>query len=52
MANDTVFKRLVVEMDEKLHVEVKLRATKRGISIKKYVIRAIVEAIKKEQSYE
>ncbi len=45
-------KRLIVDIPNELHIEIKMRATKRGISIKKYIIRAIMETIKKEKEYE
>ncbi len=43
-------KRLIVDIPMDMHIEVKKRAAIRGISIKKYVLKAIIERIKKERS--
>lgn len=45
-------KRLVIEVPNDLHIEIKMRAVQRGITLKKYIIRSVMETIKKEKSYE
>ena len=45
-------KRLNVELSVDEHKEIKNRATNRGISITKWVKRAIQEAINREKRYE
>lgn len=45
-------RRLLVDVPEDLHKEIKIRATVRNISIKTWVTRAIAEAIKQEKKYE
>lgn len=45
-------KRIVLEVPEDLHTQVKVRAAKRNIPIRTWVIRAIVAAIKEEEKYE
>jgi len=45
-------KRINFKAGPELHSEVKKRAAARGVSIKTWVTRAIIEQIKKEQKYE
>lgn len=45
-------KRVNIEVDEKFHAEVKSRAALRNITISKWVMRAILEQIKREKQYE
>lgn len=45
-------KRLGIEIPKDIHADIKIRAAKRGISITKYVMRAVIEQIKKEKLYE
>ena len=45
-------KRLIFDVDDKLHQIIKLKATERNISIKDYCIQAIWERIEKEKQYE
>ena len=45
-------KRIVIEVSNEFHKEIKRRALDRNISIKKYFMRAILELIKKEKEYE
>ena len=45
-------KRLLLDITEDQHREIKMRAVKRNITIKKWVMRAIAEAIAKEKKYE
>jgi predicted HicB family RNase H-like nuclease len=45
-------KRLVLEMPEVLHNEIKSRAAFRGQSIKEWVLMAIMDQIRKEKKYE
>lgn len=45
-------KRLVIDLSTEEHVEIKTRAALRNITIKKWVMRAIMEALKKEKQYE
>lgn len=44
-------KRLNIEVDELTHQAVKEIALKRNITIRKWIIRVIIEALKKEQQY-
>lgn len=44
-------KRLSVEVDELTHQAVKTLAAQRNITIRKWIIRVIIEALKKEQQY-
>jgi len=44
--------RLGLEIPKEIHSDIKVRASTRGISITKYVMRAIMEQIKKDKSYE
>lgn len=43
---------IVVEVPESLHIEVKTRATKRGINMKVWMLQAIWEKILQEKQYE
>ena len=45
-------KRLVLDVPLELHTEVKKRAATRNISIKIWISRAIINAIKEEKKYE
>lgn len=45
------FKGLFVELDPELHALVKIRSSLRNISIKKWIIRAIMDAVAKEEKY-
>ena len=45
-------KRIVIEVSDEFHKEIKKRAIDRNISIKKYFMRAILELIKREKDYE
>ncbi len=45
-------KRIVIEVSNEFHKEIKKRAADRNISIKKYFMRAILDFIKKEKDYE
>lgn len=45
-------KRLVVDVPDNFHMEVKERAARRNISIKTWIVRALQEKIQKEKSYE
>lgn len=45
-------KRLVLEIDEELHKEIKRRALERNITLRRWVLRAIKQQIKYEQQYE
>jgi hypothetical protein len=44
--------RLVVEMPEGLHQDIKVRATLRGSSITVWVLQAILEKLDREKQYE
>ena len=44
-------KRLLLDVDEKLHTEIKTRASFRNMSIKKWIMQAIAERIKWEDKY-
>ena len=45
-------KRLLINISEDLHKEIKVRATVRNVTIKEYVLRAVAERIAKERMYE
>ena len=45
-------KRLVIEVNEEFHAKVKAQALKRNITIRKWVVRAILQALKVEEKYE
>lgn len=45
-------KRLVLDIDEELHKEIKRRALERNITLRRWVLRAIKQQIKYEQQYE
>ena len=45
------YKRLSVNMTENLHQEIKIRAAKRNITITEWIMRAIAEAMVKEDQY-
>lgn len=45
-------KRLLINISEELHKNIKMRATFRNVSIKDYVIQAVIERIVKEKQYE
>ncbi len=45
-------RRLNVVLGDELHLEIKRRAAERGISIKAYALRALMEQIKREKQYE
>lgn len=45
-------KALYIEIPESVHKEIKLRATVRNISIKDYVLQAIITKISEEKKYE
>jgi len=44
-------KRLVVDLPRGLHNEIKTQATWRNITIRKYIIGAVLERIKREEQY-
>jgi predicted HicB family RNase H-like nuclease len=45
-------KRLVVDLDESLHLEIKKQALFRNSSIKKYIIEAVIERMKQDAKYQ
>ena len=45
-------KQLIIEMPETDHHEIKSRAARKGISLKKWVLQAIFEKLKEEKKYE
>ena len=45
-------KRITIVTGSEIHTEVKKRAALSGISIRKWVMRAIMDKIKKEKKYE
>lgn len=45
-------KRILLDNTPEFHAEIKSRAAARGVTIKAYVIRAIIEQIKRDQQYE
>jgi len=45
-------KQVIIEMPEELHKEIKIRAAYRNMTMKAWIIRAILDAIAQEQKYE
>ena len=45
-------KRLLLNVSDELHKEVKSRAVYKNISMKKWILQAILEKIKKENQYQ
>lgn len=45
-------KRLNIDIDPELRAEIKMRAASKQIPLRKWVIRALVEQIKREEQYE
>lgn len=45
-------KRFVIEVTDKLHAEVKQRAKEKNITLRVWVLRAIMQAIKQEEQYQ
>ena len=45
-------KRIVLDVPQDLHTQVKIRAATRNIPIRTWVVRAIIAAIKAEEKYE
>ncbi len=46
------FTQLIIEVPKEDHQEVKMRALRKGITLKKWVLQAILEKIKEEKKYE
>lgn len=44
-------KRLIIDIPFGLHTEVKLRATAQGLSLRRWLLKAIAARIKEEESY-
>lgn len=44
-------KRLVVDLPEGIHTEIKKLALERGITMRRWVLRALIDKIKKESQY-
>ena len=42
----------VVEVEPDLHKAIKIQAVERGITMRKWILRAIIEKIKAEKDYE
>lgn len=51
MEKKTTPKRILIDITESLHNEVKARAAYRNISMRTWITRAITEAIKNEDKY-
>lgn len=45
-------KRIVIEVSNEIHIKIKMHATKRNITIRKWALRALLKAIKEEEKYE
>lgn len=45
-------KRLVIEISEELHKEIKTEAAFRNITIRKYVLQAVLERMKQDKQYQ
>lgn len=45
-------KRLIIDIDEKFHQQIKYQALKRNITLRRWIYRVISEALKKEEQYE
>lgn len=50
--NKKKLKRLVIEISEEMHQEIKFQALKRNISMRTWVTRVLYDAIKREKQYE
>jgi hypothetical protein len=49
---ETNKKRLVVEMEQDLHHEIKKQALFRNITVRKYIIQAVIERMKRDEKYQ
>ena len=45
-------KRLSIDIPEELHKQIKIKAIKRNITLRVYILRAIKQAIKHEEQYD
>jgi len=45
-------KRFTIKVDEELHMQVKKRTVERRISMSTYILRAIIEQMKRDTKYE
>lgn len=52
MNNEIEIKRLLIELPADDHAEIKIRAARKNVTIKKWVLRAIAKAIIEENTYE
>lgn len=43
---------LVIEIPKDLHYEIKKQALYRGITIRKYIIQAVIERMKRDEKYQ
>ncbi len=50
--NESKNKRLIIDIPAELHKDIKIRSATKNISIRTWVVRAIVQAIEKEKKYE
>lgn len=44
-------KRFVIDVDDEFHKKVKDRAKERNITLRKYILRAILQALKQEDKF-
>jgi predicted HicB family RNase H-like nuclease len=49
---DIKLKRLNIEIEDEIHAVIKISSAMRGISIKKWVLRAIMKQIELEKTFE
>jgi len=52
MDKEKKIKRLVVDIEESLHNQIKMQALWRSSTIKKYIIESILERMKKDSLYQ
>ena len=45
-------KRFVIEVNDEFHQEIKKRAQEKNITLRKWILRAIIQQIKTEEKYE
>jgi predicted HicB family RNase H-like nuclease len=52
METEKKLKRLVIDVEEEIHFLVKASAANKGITIRKWVLRAIMKQIKEEKTFD
>jgi predicted HicB family RNase H-like nuclease len=52
MENKMKKKRIIIEVSDQVHKEVKMLALMQNISMTEFILRALTEALKKQKQYE